>query len=83
MSSQYKDRCLTCNHWDGDKNQALKLIESSDGACMDITHGYAPDGKCQQMFEFIDIVVHGDAYAVIEFTASFGCIHHESDKEEK
>ena len=72
---KYRDRCLTCVHWDGDRENVWEMIRTNE-ACMGLDRGYAPMAGCQQMFEFIDIEIHGDAYAEIEFDASFGCIYH-------
>jgi hypothetical protein len=74
----YKDRCLTCVYWIGDRKQVWEMIRANP-ACMDLSNGYASDGGCQNMYEFIDIEIHGDAYEVISFNANFGCIYHEKE----
>jgi hypothetical protein len=75
--SKYKDRCLTCIHWVGDKERVWEMIRANP-ICMDLQHGYPLDSDCNAMFEFIDIEVHGDAWAEIRFNANFGCIYHQA-----
>jgi hypothetical protein len=75
------NQCLTCEYWEGDKTATHKLIESGGDVVMDRVYGYSGWGKCALSYEWLDIVITGDAYADGEVQANFGCIYHENQKE--
>ena len=72
------NNCLTCKHWEGDRVATHKMIESGGDVVMDRHHGYSGWGNCAISWEWLDIVINGDATAETEVPANFGCVWHES-----
>jgi hypothetical protein len=71
----YKDRCLTCIHWEGDRKAVWRMVKDHP-MCMDINNGYAASGGCKQQYEFMSVEITGDASVEVEFDAWFGCLYH-------
>jgi hypothetical protein len=69
-------QCLTCKHWNGDREEAQERAKSQPGS-MDLYSGWMSAGDCGVSHIWGDLVVVGDAYATLEIDASFGCIYHE------
>lgn len=72
----WKDRCLTCNHWRGDREKTLQRIKECGPIVMDLEKGFAASGLCDKKFLWAEIEIDGDASVSLEVPASFGCVLH-------
>lgn len=76
----WKDRCLTCKFWKGDKAKTLQAIAECGPVVMDMDRGWAGDGECEIKYKWAEIEITGDATATLEVPASFGCVLHEAEQ---
>jgi hypothetical protein len=67
-------RCATCEHWEGDRAEAFRMHEENS-ASMKLEDGWAQDGPCKKDYEFLDVIICGDAFVEREFAANFGCVY--------
>ena len=73
---QYKDNCLTCKSWHGDKESVKQKIDRHGDVVMDWVKGFADFGICKENTDWAEITIDGDATASLELPANFGCILH-------
>lgn len=72
----YSHRCLTCRHWEGDKDKQWEMIEQSGHVVMALRGCWYPQyGGCGIWHISIDMTINGNASADLEFAANFGCVH--------
>jgi hypothetical protein len=65
-------RCYTCKYWQGDKTKVAERM-AEHPQCMDLFKGWPEYGGCRIDYEWKELRIVGDAYAVLEVPANFGC----------
>jgi len=71
--------CLTCKHWEGDKQKMVEMLDKSGDIVMHKKDGWPEYGGCAEGPEWLDILVKGDATAAAEVSANFGCNYYSAD----
>jgi len=78
ISVTQDEKCLTCNHWQGDVARQLDHIAQYGEKCMDRKHGWPISGECKEIFNEIEIDVLGDARARVSTPSNFKCSRYNS-----
>lgn len=68
------NNCYQCKYWQGDK-ESTKLLMAKYPQSMDLFKGFPNSGKCGIDYEWAEIEIDGDATAILEVNANFGCVY--------
>lgn len=73
------ERCLSCKHWGGDRDEELGRIREwiREGYDLDKLYGYK-SGPCSEGPYGINVDTFGDGVSEITMDADFGCVEWES-----
>jgi hypothetical protein len=73
--AKYKDRCLSCKHWGGNREDAWNQVNFRLST-MDLETGECPEGECAVIFREMFVETPDATYR--EVSVNFGCILHDS-----
>ena len=69
----YSHRCLTCQHWSGDKVKQWRDIKEYGHVCMSAWRGWPCQGQCGCFHKWGENPIDGDATAEVLIQANHGC----------
>lgn len=74
-----KGRCISCRHWQGDKDGMRKDIDVSGPIVMDMENGCPKSGGCAIGYKWLWMIISGNATSYFNVQANFGCVLYEED----
>ena len=73
-------RCLSCEHWCGDRDEEWNRIREWINEDLDLDKLCAiEDGPCGEGLGGINVQIHGDAWTDVTVDADFGCVEWEAN----